>query len=74
MARKKKEPVKSICFLEIINLTHTGKQVIVFSSGEWKHLWIKGQGSASVLKPYKASSSMTEMVKRRQIELREIER
>jgi len=70
-AKTKAKKDKSSYFVEIFNMTHSGKQVIVFSGNEWKHLWISGKSSKSVQKPYTASSSMLEMIRRRQLEVKE---
>lgn len=77
MAQRNKKPAQRMVrtsVLEIANLTYTGKQVIVFSNGAWKHLWLKGREVATVPKPYTISSSMAEMKRRKLIDFKEIQK
>lgn len=67
--RKGKKTEVSEYFVKIHNLTHSGKQIIVFQEGEWRHYWLPSKSLKHIKKPFKASSSLLEMVRRSQIEI-----
>lgn len=55
--------------VDIVNTSYTGKQVIISLDGEWKHYWIPSKGKVTVPSRMQISSSLTEMVRRDQIQI-----
>ena len=77
MIKRSSRPARDLLrayVLEISNLTYTGKQIIVYSEGSWKHLWLKGREVTTVPKPYSISPSMNEMRRRKLIDFKEIQK
>lgn len=66
--KKRVTPVLNT-LIEIHNTGFTGKEVIVFHDNKWNHYWIPSKGKVSIPSHYKASSSLTEMVRRDQIQI-----